>query len=198
MSRTMDYKFFLRQTALIILSPVKVLESAKRGDHSIIKLRNNLLFPLLVLVAICSFLGSWLFANPTLHPAYWVLAGIKYFLLDLAVVYLSSFLFSAIGKAMDLPADFAFSFSTVTYSLIPLFICQMLSLIFESLAFINILSLYGLWIIWLAGEILLEAPAYKKKALLVASLVVIAELYIGCSLALASIIERIYFAFFAW
>jgi hypothetical protein len=97
---------------------------------------------------------------------------------------------------MDLQADFSISLTIIVYSLIPFFLCQMVSLLFESLAFINILSLYGLWIMWLAGEIILDPPAHKKMPLLIASMIVIAELYVGFSIGLTSLIDRIYFALF--
>jgi hypothetical protein len=192
----MDYKFFLREIPAIILSPRKVLESVRNGAHPVKHLRINLLLPVLILVAICAFIGSWLLANPILHPAYWMLTGVKYFLLDLAVVYLSALIYHETGKAMDLQADFSISLTIIVYSLIPFFLCQMVSLLFESLAFINILSLYGLWIMWLAGEIILDPPAHKKMPLLIASMIVIAELYVGFSIGLTSLIDRIYFALF--
>lgn len=193
----MDYKFFFRQIAYIIVSPGKVLGTIPEEHHSIRQARNSILLPLLALVAICSFLGSLLFADVTLHPVYSVFVALKYFLLDFILVYLSAILFREIAKALDLAADFSVSFKIVVYTLVPFFICQMVSLLFESLAFVNILSLYGLWILWSAGEIILDPPAHKKMPLVIASLVVIVELYIGGSIALTSVINRIYFGFFA-
>jgi hypothetical protein len=193
----MDYKFFFRQIALIIWSPRKAWNNISEENHPARQVRNNLLFPLVLLVAICSFLGSILFANVTLQPVYSIFIAVKYFLLDLIVVYLSALLFREIAKALDLPADFSLSFKIILYSLIPFFICQMVSLLFESLAFVDILSFYGLMILWSGSEITLNPPDHKKMPLLIAALVVIAELYIGCSIALSSVIERIYFSVFA-
>jgi hypothetical protein len=193
----MDYRFFFRQIALIILSPRKVWNNLSEDRHSTRHVRNNLLLPLLLLVGVCSFLGSILFANITLQPAYSIFMAVKYFLLDLIVVYLSALLFREIAKALDLAADFSLSFTIVVYSLIPFFICQMISLMFESLAFVDILSLYGLWILSSGIEITLNPPHHKKMPMVIAEIVVIAELYIGGVIALSSVIERIYFSFFA-
>jgi len=193
----MDYKFFFRQIALIIWSPRKAWNNFSGSGHSAGKTRNNILIPLLLLVGICSFLGSILYSNVSLHTSYSVFTGIKFFLLDIIVVYLSALLFREITRALDLNADFSLSFTIIVYSLIPFFICQMVSLLFESLAFVNILALYGLWIFWSGSEIMLNPPVHKKMPMLIAFLVVIAELYIGSSIAFSSILERIYFGFFA-
>jgi hypothetical protein len=195
--RIMDYKFFFRQIVLIIWSPRKAWSNISEEDRQARHIRNNLLFPLLLLVAICSFLGSIIFSNVALQPVYSVFIAAKYFLLDLIVVYISALLYREIAKALDLPANFSLSFRIIVYSLIPFFICQMVSLMLESLAFVNILSLYGLWILWSGSEITFNPPDHKKMPMLIAALVVIAELYIGGSIALASVIDRIYFSFFA-
>lgn len=193
----MDYKFFFRQIALIIFSPGKAWKRISEENIPLRRVRNNLLFPLLIGVAICSFLGSLLFSNTTLHTIYSVFVAAKYFFLDLFVVYITALLFREIAKALDLAADFPISFRIIVYSLVPFFILQMASLLFESLAFINVLSLYGLWILWMGEDITLNPPDHKKIPMLVAILVVVAELYIGGNIALSSVIDRIYFSFFA-
>ena len=193
----MDYKFFLRQVWASIAAPARAISVIPAEPHSIKHIRNNVLFPLLLLVAICSFLGSMFFSNETLQPVYSVFVAFKFFLLDLSLVYLSALLFREIAKALDLQADYSWSFKIVVYTLVPFFICQMVSLLFESLAFVNILALSGLWTLWTAGEVLLNPPAHKRIPMIVANLVVMAELYIGGIIAFTSVIDRIYFHFFA-
>ncbi|HVN57127.1 MAG TPA: hypothetical protein VMT63_02410 [Bacteroidales bacterium] len=193
----MDYKFFLRQIWISVISPSKVLAEIPGQSHSIRHIRNNLFFPLLVIVAICSFLGSVFFANVTLQPVYSIFLSLKFVILDLILVYLSALVFREIAKALDLQADYSWSFKILVYTMIPFFLCQVVSLLFESLAFVNILSLYGLRTIWLTGESLLNTPAHKRVPMLVANFIVITELYIGGAIALTSVIDRIYFHFFA-
>jgi hypothetical protein len=138
-----------------------------------------------------------IFANITLQPVYSVLVAVKFIILDLFVIYISAILFREILKALDLAADFSLSFSLIVYSLVPFFVCQMISLLFESLAFVSILSLYGLRILWSGSERTLNPPKHKKMPIMIAILVIIAEFYIGGSIVLTSLIDRIYFSFFA-
>jgi hypothetical protein len=193
----MDYKFFFKQIVLIIFSPGKAWKQISEGNIPAGHVRNNLLFPLLILVVICSFIGSMIFANVRLHPVYSVFIAAKYLILDIFIIYISALLFREIAKALDLAADFSVSFRIIVYSLVPFLLCQMVTLLFESLAFVNILSLYGLWILWTGGEIILNPPDHKKIPMLVATVVVMAEFYIGGSIGLAAVIDRIYFSFFA-
>ncbi len=193
----MDYKFLLRQTGMFLLTPVRAWTSYLEQKQSVKLVRNNILLPFLLLVAICSFLGSFLLANTTMQPLYSVFVALRYVLLDIVVVYLSAVIYREIAKALDLNADFQLSFGIMVYSLLPLFICQMASLLFESLVFIYVIALYGLWILWYANVVTLNPPAHKKIPMVIAVFVVIAELYVGCSLALASLVDRIYFGFFA-
>ncbi len=193
----MDYKFFFRQIALTLWSPRKAWTAFSESGHPAVKTRNNILLPMLALVAICAFLGSILFSNVNLHTSYSVITGIKYFLLDIIVIWISALLLREITRALDLKAEFSLSFTLIVYSLIPFFVCQMASLLFESLAFVDILALYGMWIFWSGAEIMLNPPSHKKMPMLIAIFIIIAELYIGGSIAISSVLERIYFGFFA-
>ena len=193
---TMDFTYFFRQMALIIASPQKAWTPGPAAKLGASNVRNSLLLPLLLLVTVCAFLGSILLENVTMKTSYSILVGIRFFLLDLFTVYLSALILREILKAMDLASDYSTSFTLIVFSLVPFFICQMISLFFESFAFVNILALYGLWIFRAGSEILLNPAGHKKTPLLIAVFVVITELYIGLNLALSSIFTRIYFGFF--
>jgi Co/Zn/Cd efflux system component len=61
----------------------------------------------------------------------------------------------------------------------------------------NVLSLYGLYIFWTGAEKILNPPQHKKGFLMVSVFIVVAEIFIALSLAFSSVIDRIYFSFFA-
>jgi hypothetical protein len=73
----------------------------------------------------------------------------------------------------------------------------MLSQLFESLVFVNILSLYGLYIFSIGAERMLNPPRYKKRFLMISAFIVVTELIIATGIVLSSIVDRIYFGFFA-
>ena len=193
----MDYKFLLKRLPFIILHPSNAWGKIASETSSVKDIRNSYLFPLIILVAIVAFLGSLLFTNSQLSFLYSAFVGIKFFILLILVVYVSAYIHKEITYALDLGRDFAVSFKIIVYSLSPLFICLMISHIFESLIFINILALYCLYIFWAGSEKILNPPEYKKMPMLIATSVIVIALYIGFSLILTQIFDRIFYAFFA-
>jgi hypothetical protein len=193
----MDYMFLYNNIRYIILNPSKAWGIIYDENRPVKDVRNSFFLPLVLLVAISSFLGSIIFTNSTLPPVYSVLVAIKFIILHLVVVFTSALILGEITKALDLGKDFKVSFKLIAYSMAPLLICQIISHLFESLIFINILSLYGLYIFWTGAEKMLNPPDHKKMPMLVATIVVVAELYIGGLILFSSIAERIYLGYFA-
>jgi hypothetical protein len=193
----MDYKYFLKSIVNIIFTPGKMWDSVISENKPVGFLRNSILFPFIILLVIAGFIGSLVFANVTLTPLYSVFVAIKYFLLFLFLPYASASILGEITKPLDLGKDFSVSFRLTIFSLIPFFICQVASLLFESLIFVNVLSLYGLYIFWIGAEKFLNPPDYKKTPLLIASFVMIVAIYFAGDIVLTSVFDRIYNSFFA-
>jgi ABC-type uncharacterized transport system permease subunit len=193
----MDYKLLLNGIRYILLNPIKAWSIIYEENRSLGEVRNSFLFPLIILASLCAFLGSIIFTNTTLSHLYSVFVGLKYLILYLFVIYTSAIVFGEITKALDLEKNFTLSFKMMTYSLAPFMICQFVSHIFESLIFVNILSLYGLYIFWVGAERMFNPPEYKKMPMLVATFIVVIGLYIAGDIVLTAIIDRIYFAVFA-
>lgn len=193
----MDYKFLYHRIKYIILDPVKAWDEIHSDNRPIKDVRNSFFFPLITLVAIAAFIGSVIFANTGLSVIYSILVGIKYFLLLCLVIYATAFIFREITYAMDMGRDFTISFKMIVYSIAPFLICQMVSRIFESFIFINILALYGLYIFWIGAEKMLNPPEQKKMPMLIAATLTMIGLYIAANFFLTMIIEKFYFAIFS-
>jgi hypothetical protein len=193
----MDYRFLLQRLGGFIFRPSAAWESIITGNRPLKDDRNSFFAPLLLLTVLCAIAGSLIFANSTLEPAYSIMIGIKFLLLYPSLVYLSALILGEITRALDLGKDFSTSFRLILYTLTPFLLCQSVSHLFESLVFINVLSFYGLYIFWTGSEKLLKPPAHKKMPLLIATAVVIIELYIAGSIMFTSLTDRIYFGFIA-
>jgi hypothetical protein len=193
----MDYKFLYHSLINILFTPAKAWRIVTDEDRPVKDLRNNFLYPLIILVTIAAFIGSIIFTNKTLSPVYSVMTGVKFFLLFLFVPFASAWLAGEITRPLDLGRNFTISFRLIVYSLTPLFFCQVVSQLFESLIFVNILSLYGLYIFWTGAERMLNPPDYKKMPLLIAAFIVVTGLFFAGSFVLTSIIDRVYFSIFA-
>jgi hypothetical protein len=193
----MNGKFFMQSIKNIIFSPVTHWETIASENTPYRLIRNSFFFPLIILVSLSAFMGSILFINAELSPAYSIFVSIKCFGLLLFTVYATAYILSEITNPLDLGKDFNLSFRIVVFSISPFLICQIFSRLFESLLFVNIIGFYGLYIFWTGAEKMLTPPQYKKMPLLIATVITITGVYIATDLFLTMIMDRIYFAIFA-
>jgi hypothetical protein len=192
----MNIYFFLQGIRNLIGNPIKFWETVKSENVQTGMIRNSFFIPVSLLVALSGFFGSLLFTNPELSPAYSVLFSIKCLVVIFIAVYATSYILGEITFPLDLGRDFKISFKMVVSSVTPFLLCQILSRLFESLLFVNIIGLYGLYIFWIGTEKMLNSPQYKKMPLLIAAVITFAGIYIATSLLFNMITDRIYFAFF--
>jgi hypothetical protein len=190
-------KFFLLVVKDIIINPVKTWESIDSDNRSVSVIRNTFIFPLIALVSVSAIAGSLIFTDSHLSPIYSLFTGIKCFILFYITIYACSFILKEITYPLDLGRNFAVSFRLVVYSAVPLLICQFFSRLFESLLFVNVMSLFGLYIFWTGIERMLTPPAQKKIPLLIATVITFAAIFVGSDLLLTKLIDKIYYTFFA-
>jgi hypothetical protein len=152
--------------------------------------------PLITLAGISATLGSLFFTHGGLSLFYPIFMGIRYFLLFLILTYFSAIVLNEITSALDLGKDFVRAFKLVGYSLAPFYICQIISLLLESLIFINLLSIYSLYIFWLGMEKMVDPPEHKKAPLMISAWVSIIGIYVASNWFLRTILDGIYFTIF--
>jgi hypothetical protein len=192
----MDFGFFLRGITGIIFNPSRYWQNLNPDRQTVTQIRNSYLFPLLILVTLSAFLGSYLFTNEKMQATYSVMTAIKCFAAYVVSVYLTMYIINEITYPLDLGKNTAVSFSLIVFSITPLLLCQIISRLFETLQFVNILSLYGLYIFWTGAERYLNPPHYKKGPLLVAVFLTFTGIFIATYIVFGLFADRIYFALF--
>jgi hypothetical protein len=193
----MIIKFLPKRIISVILNPVKAWEGIYSENSPVKHTRNNIVLPLTFLVAVSASIGSFIFTHSQLSFVYSVFIGIKYLILLIIVFYVSAIILNEITNALDLGRNFTVSFKIIAYSLVPFLLCLIVSLLFESLFFINILAFYGLYIFWVGAERMLNPPEHKKMPMLIAVLVCVTGLFIMINWILTKLIDGIYFTFLA-
>lgn len=193
----MDFRFLYNRTKYFIISPVKAWEGVHSENRPIKDIRGSFFLPLVILASISSFFGSMFFINTTLKPMYSVLAGLDTFLFLYLGVYASAFIVKEITRALDLGHDFVVAFKLVAYSLTPIFLTLTISRLMESLLFINLLGLYGLYIFWTGMQEMVNPPEHKKLPMLIATVVSMVIIFGSLQLVLSRLTEMIYFTLFA-
>ena len=193
----MDFRFLYNRTKYFIISPVKAWEGVHSENRPIKDIRGSFFLPLAILASISSFFGSMFFINTTLKPMYSVLAGLDTFLFLYLGVYASAFIVKEITRALDLGHDFVVAFKLVAYSLTPIFLTLTISRLLESLLFINLLGLYGLYIFWTGMQEMVNPPEHKKLPMLIATVVSMIIIFGSLQVLLSRLTEMIYFTLFA-
>jgi hypothetical protein len=193
----MDFRFLYHRTKYFILNPAKAWEVVHRENRPIKYVRGNFFLPLIILVSLFSFSGSIFFINNTLKPMYSVLTGINTFLFLYLGVYGSAFIVKEITRALDLGHDFVVAFKLVAYSLTPIFITLTISRLLESLLFINLLGLYGLYIFWTGMKEMITPPDHKRLPMIIATVVSMIIIFGILQFVLSRLSEAVYFALFA-
>lgn len=193
----MDFRFLWDRIRQLISDPEKAWHTIYTENKPAGYIRNHFFLPLVVLAAISAFFGSLLFTNTGVSEIYSVMAGIKYLLLYSLVIYASTYVFVKISSYLNINNDLQSSFKIVVFSAAPFMLCQIISRLFESFIFINILALFGLYLLWLGNERFLNPPEKMKTPLLLAVAAVFTGFYIIFDWLLTMMVDRIYFAFFA-
>jgi hypothetical protein len=193
----LDYKFLLKRLPFVIFHPIKAWGKIYSEEIPVKDIKNFYLFPLIIIVALFTFIGSLFFINSHLSIVYSVLIALKFVILLLFVAYASAVTHKEITYALDLGRKFDISFKIIVYSMTPFFLCLMVGNLFDSLVFINVLALYGLYIFWVGSEKMLNPPEHKKIPMLITTLLVITGYYVFAEWILAQLIDRMYYAYFA-
>jgi hypothetical protein len=192
----MDLKFFFNTIININRDPVKAWETIYSENRPVRLVRNSFFLPLILLVSVSAFAGSLIFINSEMLPVYSIFAGIKCLCLFYITIFATAFILTKITYPLDPGKDFNFSFRIIVYSVTPFLLCQILSRLFESLLFVNIIGLYGLYIFWTGIEKMFSPAQNKKMPILIATTIALIGIYIVSNLLLTMLSDKIYFAFF--
>lgn len=188
----MDFRFLYHRIKYIITDPDRAWDLIYSENRPLKCVRNSILLPLILLVSVSAFLGSYLFIHPGFAILYSVLAAIRYFILFGIVIYVSGFVLNILAGKLKIDNDFTSAYKIILYSSAPFILCQIICRLFESLIFINILALYGTYIFWTGSGKMLNPSEDKKILLLVVSFIVFSALYIITNLLLTTGMEKLF------
>ena len=193
----MDIKFLAYTVRNLILDPVKEWDVIHSENRSASFFSRSLLLPLLILASVSSFLGAFLFTNTELGNAWSVLKGVRFFAVVIIATYGTAFILSEITAFIGIRRDFSISFRIIVCSIVPFILCQIVSQLLESFIFVNILSAFGLYILWNGITKMLDPAEGKKLTLMIGATVAFIALFLIASSVMTSLTDKIYFSFFA-
>lgn len=192
----MNFKYLVAGIKNILFNPDKAWDNIEAEEKQVRTIRDSILLPVIILVSLAALAGSLMFSNSALPASYSFFVAVRTFLILITTVYVAALIMGEITFPLDLGRDFNTSFTIITFSFIPFFICSILSGLFESLLFVNIIGLYGLYIFWEGTGKFMNPPRYKRMPLLIATFAITVLVYLGADAVLKTVLDKIFYAFF--
>ncbi len=193
----MDFKFLADTVRNIILDTIKEWDSIYNGNKPYLLFSRSLFFPLVILASISTFLGAFLFTNTELTNFYSVIAGIRYFAVITIVVYGTALALREMMRSFGYGSDFGIAFKIICCSVVPLLLCQIISQLFESFIFVNILGFFGFYILYTGIERMLSPSESDRLKLMLGVPMIFFVLFILTGKIITQITDKFYFTFFA-
>jgi hypothetical protein len=190
-----DFRMLKDRARYIIIHPMRAWVTIRKENRSVRTVQTSFLIPVLVLISLSAFAGSLIYNPAGLSILFPVVRALKQFICFYFTVLLSSWIINELSLAFTKNKDYAFNFKLVTYSLTPLYITVLITRFLPDLALINILSLYGAYILY-AGLRTIENPTVQSLLrYFIVALLTIIVVYLAISWISSSLLEGIYFAF---
>ena len=178
----------------IIIHPVKAWETIRKENRSVRKVQSSFLIPVLVVISLSAFAGSLIY-NPTgLSILFPVIRALKQFICFYLTVLLASWVLNELSVAFRTNKDYSLNFKLVTYSLTPLFITVLITRFLPDLALINILSLYGAYILYTGLKTIENITGQSLLRYFIVALLTIIIFSLTISWMSRSLLEGMYFA----
>ncbi len=193
----MDFKFLADTVRNLILNTVKEWDIIYTENKPARLFSRSLFLPLATLASISTFLGAFLFTNTELTNVYSLIAGIRYFATMTIVVYGTALAMREIMKTFGYGNDTGTAFKIVSASLVPLLLCQILSQLFESFIFVNILAFFGFYILYTGIERMLSPTDSDRIKMMIAVPMVFFILFILTGRIVSQITDKFYFSIFS-
>lgn len=188
----MDFKLLYRRIIQLITRPVIFWSLVKDEQRSIRDIRRSVVFPVLSIIAIASFIGTYKHTYNTLSIVYPLLKAIEYFLIFLVTIELVSLLFNEISGFMVKARLNDLNYKLIVYSLLPFMLLMVLSRLFSSLLFFNLLGFYGLYLLWKGIDILIGGEyAFRTRYFIIFSTCILV-FYLGIRWIIIELAEGFY------
>jgi hypothetical protein len=192
----MDLALLYKRVVMLISKPSRFWVRIKEDDIPSSEVRRSFLLPILILVSISSFAGTYFYSYNSLSIIYPLLKGLEYFLILFFTIELVVFILSEIVTYLLKIKIAAEIYKLVVYSFAPFMIMMIISKIFSSLLFLNLLGIYGLFILWMGIDIMVGGD--KLFRIRLTSLISTATIvfYLGIRWIISALVEGLYFMIF--
>lgn len=192
----MNYKLLYKRLLQLITQPVNFWQLVKEEETRVSEVRLSVLLPAIILIAIASFIGIYLFSYNSLSIVYPILKAIEYFLIFLLTVEASFLVLNEITLYIFRSRISNSLYKLIVYSLIPFMLLMIITRVFSSLLFLNLGGLFGLYILWKGIDIMIGGEYKFRIRLFILFSLNILVFYLGIRWIIDSLTEGLYLTIF--
>lgn len=193
----MDFSLFTRRIALLVSSPAEFWESVNKENLSAGEIRTSFLFPLIILIGISSFAGTYIFKHSGLSIVYPLIIGVGYSLIFFVTIEIVTLIINEISVAFTTDKNYNTIYKLVVYSFTPYMVIMIITRLFSSLLFANILGLYGLVILWKGITDLIESDQNTQVRLTAMISIATIIFYLAIRWIILILLEGLYFMIYS-
>jgi hypothetical protein len=157
----MDLIEFFQRAKNLVTGPVEEWQVIKEEQTDRSGVVRNYVLPFILLLAITTFLGIFLFRN-YVTVSIMALGALVTSLAAFLSVYISAHIINELAPRFESKKDFTSSFKLVTYSYTALFIAHSIASLILPLFFIVIFGLYSVYILWTGMGPMMETPKENR------------------------------------
>ena len=187
----MDFNAIFIRAKNILVQPATEWEVVKGETSDKNAVLKDYALPLIILIAIASFLGGLIFTRFGL-PIYVVTKAVIAFIVAFLGIYISAIVINELASSFGSKKDTNAAFKLVIYSFTPVFIAQIVANLIPPLFFVAIFGLYMIYLLWMGLGTMMGTPEDKKVGYVVVSALLIFVIYALLTFFLGLIVTTIF------
>jgi hypothetical protein len=188
----MDLNAIIKRTSNIIIKPAEewqVISQEKTSKKDVI---SGFALPYIIVVAIASVAGSYLFSFGFFSSSYIILSALIAFVVPFLGIFISAYIINALAPSFGSVSNIDNSFKLVIYSYTASFLASIITGFLPVLFFIGIAGLYSFYIFWLGFTPMMKTPDDKKAGYAIISILIMIGVYGILSISLGLILASFF------
>ncbi len=190
----MDLIEIFQRTKNLITRPVEewqVITEEQVNRSGVIR---KYLFPFVLLLAITTFLGIFLFRN-YVTVSIMVLGAVVNALGAFLSVYISAYIINELSSQFESRKNYNSAFKLVTYSYTAIFIAHSIASLLLPIFFIVIFGIYSLYLLWTGLGPMMETPKENRLIFGIISSITILVVYILLNTGLGALSTTLFISY---
>ncbi len=184
----MDIKLIFNRSKEIIINPQNEWHKINNENTGIKEVLTGFVIPYLLFILLASVIGSLLFRTIFFNPVYSIVYSIFNLLTYIVVILITPVILQALANNFSAEVDKVKALKLISFSFTPSYIIGIVIGFLPAFSVLGIVGLYGLYIMWVGFDILINVSQDKKVGFYLVTILIIIIEFVIFSLILGTIL----------